>query len=146
VGKSWHETQQACGILEPLPRRPGLARLRKLLDRHTLTDSGLERRFLSLIRRAGLPKPETQAWLSGFRVDFYWPDLGLVVETDGLRYHRTPGQQARDRLRDQVHTAAGLTTLRFAEAQIRHEPEHVRVTLAKTATRLDPDSRATQER
>lgn len=26
------------------------------------------------------------------------PDLGLVVETDGLRYHRTPAEQARDRL------------------------------------------------
>ena len=46
--------------------------------------------------RAGLPKPLTQQWLHGFRVDFYWPELGLVVETDGLRYHRTAAQQARD--------------------------------------------------
>ena len=36
----------------------------------------------------------------------------LVVETDGLRYHRTPAQQSRDRRRDQAHTAAGLTPLR----------------------------------
>jgi len=27
------------------------------------------------------------------------PNLGLVVETDGLRYHRSPAQRARDRLR-----------------------------------------------
>jgi len=47
------------------------------------------------------------------------PELGLVVETDGLRYHRTPAQQARDRRRDQLHTAAGLTTLRFTHAQVR---------------------------
>jgi LuxR family maltose regulon positive regulatory protein len=64
--------------------------------------------------------------LNGFKVDFHWPDLGLVVETDGLRYHRTPAQQARDRVRDQAHTAAGLTCLRLTHAQLRFEPEHVR--------------------
>jgi very-short-patch-repair endonuclease len=69
-------------------------------------------------------------------VDFHWPDLGLVVETDGLRYHRTAAQQTRDRLRDQAHAAAGLTTLRFTHAQVRYEPEHVRATLAKVARRL----------
>ena len=36
------------------------------------------------------------------------PDLGLVVETDGGRFHRTPSQQTRDRRRDQTHTRAGL--------------------------------------
>lgn len=60
----------------------------------------------------------------------------LVVETDGLRYHRTPAQQAKDRRRDQAHAAEGLATLRFAEAQIRHEPEQVQATLAAVAGRL----------
>ena len=32
------------------------------------------------------------------------------------------GQQARDRLRDQAHAAAGLTALRFTHAQVRYEP------------------------
>jgi very-short-patch-repair endonuclease len=71
-----------------------------------------------------------------FEVDFYWPDLALVVETDGLRYHRTPAEQARDRLRDQAHTAAGLTQLRFTHEQVRYEPDHVREILAQTASRL----------
>jgi hypothetical protein len=90
-------------------RQRGVRRLQVLLDRRTfrLTDSDLERRFLRLVRRAGLAVPETGVRLNGFRVDFYWPDLGLVVETDGLRFHRTPAQQARDRLRDQTHAAAG---------------------------------------
>ena len=72
--------------------QPGVARLRALLDRRTfrLTDSELERRFLPLVDSAGLPRPLTRQHVNGFRVDFYWPDLGLVVETDGLRYHRTP--------------------------------------------------------
>ncbi len=70
------------------------------------------------------------------RTDFYWPDLGLVVETDGLRYHRTPAQQAKDRRRDQAHTAAGLTPLRFTHGQIAFEPAYVRATLEEVARRL----------
>ena len=124
--------------LDELPRRAGLANLRAALDRRTftLTDSALERLFLPLARAAGLGKPLTGCRLNGFKVDFYWPDLGLVVETDGLRYHRTPAQQATDRLRDQAHTAAGLTPLRFTHNQVRHDPGHVRRTLAATARRL----------
>jgi hypothetical protein len=95
--------------LDRIAPRPGMASVRKLLDRHTLllTDSELERRFPPIARRAGLPPPLTQQRVNGFRVDFFWPDLGLVIETDGLRYHRTPAQQARDRERDQAHAAAG---------------------------------------
>jgi very-short-patch-repair endonuclease len=74
--------------------------------------------------------------VNGYRVDFYWPALGLVVETDGLRYHRTPAQQARDRLRDQAHTAAGLTQLRFTHAQVAYQPNHVVATLSAVAARL----------
>ena len=124
--------------LEGLRGQSGVGRLRALLDRRTfrLTDSELERRFLALVRRAGLPLPRTRQWVNGYRVDFLWPELGLVVETDGLRYHRTPAQQARDRVRDQAHTAAGLTTLRFTHWQVRFEPEQVCETLASVIARL----------
>ncbi|MGH2982426.1 MAG: endonuclease domain-containing protein [Solirubrobacterales bacterium] len=124
--------------LDQISRRPGVARLRTLLDRgaFTLTDTHLERLFLPLARRAGLPPPQTQRPVNGFRVDFHWPDLGLVVETDGLRYHRTPAQQAKDRVRDQVHAAAGLTPLRFTRAQVRFEPDHVEAVLGSVARRL----------
>ncbi len=116
----------------------GVARLRHILDRRTfrLTKEELERRFLPLTRKAGLPVPLTGQWVNEFEVDFHWPDLGLVVETDGLRYHRTPAEQARDRLRDQAHTAAGLTQLRFTHEQVRYEPDYVRRILAQTASRL----------
>lgn len=129
--------------LDRLGRRPGVKALRELLDRRTfvLTDSALERRFLPLARAAGLPLPETRRYVNGFRVDFYWPELGLVVETDGLRYHRTPVQQARDRVRDQAHTAAGLTPLRFTHAQVAYERTHVRATLVAVAGRLRGGSR-----
>ncbi len=129
--------------LETARRRPGVASLRETLDRHTfaLTDSELERRFLAIVRHAGLKTPTTGARLNGFKVDFHWAQLGLVVETDGLRYHRTPAQQARDRLRDQAHAAAGLTPLRFTHAQVRYESDHVRATLAAVARRLGESDR-----
>jgi very-short-patch-repair endonuclease len=129
--------------LDSYPGQNGVARLRDLLDLRTfrLTDSELERRFLSLVEAAGLALPTTGQWLNGFKVDFFWPDLGLVVETDGLRYHRTPAQQARDRLRDQAHTAAGLAQLRFTHAQVRFEPDHVLATLVTTARGLGAEPR-----
>jgi very-short-patch-repair endonuclease len=124
--------------LDAIRPRPGLGLLRAVLDRETLalTDSELERRFLPLVRRAGLPPPLTQQTVNGFRVDFHWPQLGLIVETDGLTYHRTPTQQARDRVRDQAHTAAGLTTLRFTHAQVAYQAGRVESVLRTVAQRL----------
>ena len=144
--------------LEDHRGEPGVARLRQLLDRRTfrLTRSRLERLFLPLAERAGLPVPLTKQWVNGFEVDFFWPELGVVVETDGLRHHRTPAQQAKDRLRDQAHTAAGLIQLRFTHEQVRYEPRHVLGILRATAAHLDaarsvptpadPDPRAPVER
>jgi very-short-patch-repair endonuclease len=114
---------------------PGPKRVRELLDRQTfvLTQSELERLFVPLARRAGLPPPETQARVNGFKVDFYFSELDLVVETDGGRFHRTPAQQTRDRLRDQAHLAAGLKPLRFSHSQINFHPDHVVATLRAVA-------------
>lgn len=117
---------------------PGVRRLRSVIDRHTfcLSDSNLELLFRPIAAAAGLPPPLTKVWVNGFEVDFFWPDIGLVVETDGLRYHRTAATQARDRLRDQTHTAAGLTTLRFTHRQVKYERQHVKHVLAATMQHL----------
>lgn len=121
--------------LAPFSGWRGIAVLRTTLDRHTvaLTESELERAFLSLARRAGLPPPQTQQWVNGFRVDFFWPELGLVVETDGLTYHRTPAQQNKDLRRKQAHLAAGLTPLSFSHSQVYFEPRYVEAKLAEVA-------------
>ena len=121
--------------LEMLPQWLGVERLGRLLDGPTvtLTTTELERLFLPLVLEAGLPVPQTQTWLDGYRVDFFWPDLGLVVETDSLRYHRTPFKQASDKRRDNAHTGSGLRSLRFTHGQIRDEPAYVRETLTRTA-------------
>lgn len=131
------DPESLLAALSDYPGQRGVGTLRAMLGHRTfrLTDSELERRFLPLAERAGLPTPLTGQHVNGFKVDFYWPDLRLVVETDGLRYHRTPAQQARDHVRDQTHTAAGLTPLRFAHAQIRYEPRRVEAVLRSVVGR-----------
>ena len=132
------DPESLAAALDDFPGLPGVGRLRNMLGKRTfrLTDSELERRFLPLVADVGLPVPITGQRLNGFKVDFFWPDLRFVVETDGLRYHRTPVQQARDRVRDQAHLAAGFTPLRFTHAQVRYEAGYVRSTLLAVARRL----------
>jgi very-short-patch-repair endonuclease len=124
--------------LDAHPGEPGVARLRQIIDQATFryTRTELERAFLPLVRAAGLPTPRTSVYVNGYEVDFHFPDLGLVVETDGLTYHRTPAEQKKDRERDQAHTAAGLAQLRFTHGQIRYEPDQVVRTLRATASWL----------
>jgi very-short-patch-repair endonuclease len=112
------------GALDDYAGERGVKPLRTLLDRLTfrLSDTELEVLFRSIAANAGLATPFTKEMVNDFEVDFYWPDLGLVVETDGWRYHRTPSAQTRDALRDQTHTASGLTTLRFSHYQVAYEP------------------------
>ncbi len=124
--------------LDDHPGQPGICLVRRVLDEHTfrLSDDELERLFRPVAAAAGLPVPLTKHMVGKFEVDFFWPDLGLVVETDGWRYHRTPSAQTRDALRFQTHTAAGLTPLRFSHYQVKYEPAHVRRILGKTAANL----------
>jgi very-short-patch-repair endonuclease len=124
--------------LEDYSGQPGVRPLRRILDKHTfrLSDDELERLFRPLAAAAGLPTPQTKQMVDEFEVDFFWPDLGLVVETDGWRYHRTPATQTRDALRFQRHTASGLTPLRFSHWQVKYEPRHVRAILERTVAHL----------
>ena len=117
--------------------QPGVRLLREILDRDAflLTDSELERLFVPIAKRAGLPRPETQVEVNGHRVDFYFRELDLVVECNGLRYHRTPLQQRNDALRHQAHEAAGTRHVPFTYAQIAREPDHVVGTLVRIRRR-----------
>jgi very-short-patch-repair endonuclease len=125
---------------------PGVGRLRKLLDplHFRLSDSELERAMRRVARSAGLPVPETKAWVNEYEVDFFWSELGIVVEADGLRYHRTAAQQRRGLERDQTHIAAGLWPLRFSHWQIAREPTYVRKVLRRVAARARAKSASPQ--
>jgi putative AbiEi antitoxin of type IV toxin-antitoxin system/uncharacterized protein DUF559 len=124
--------------LDAYAGQPGVRPLRTLLDRLTfrLSDSDLEVHFRPIAASAGLPPPQSKQRVNGFEVDFFWPELGLVVETDGLRYHRTPSAQKRDALRDRAHVIAGLAPLRFTHYEIRYESRNVRRDLSRAAAML----------
>lgn len=105
------------------------APLRSLIDRVTfrVTQSELERVFLRLVQRAGVPMPDTQRRFGRYRVDFAWPAVGLVVETDGPRFHATPFQQGEDRRRDRPTCApaarrSGSRTGRCSKSRPRPSP------------------------
>jgi very-short-patch-repair endonuclease len=112
---------------------PGAKTLRTMLDRHTfrLSDSDLEIYFRPLALAAGFPLPLSKQWILGYEVDFHFPDHGLIVETDGLRYHRTPAQQARMVKRDQTHISHGFRVLRFTHWQIAYAPNEVAEVLGR---------------
>jgi hypothetical protein len=114
---------------------PGAPLLRRLLDKRTfrLSDSDLEVLFRPIAIAADLPPPLTKQRVNSYEVDFFWPGIGLVVETDGLRYHRMPSTQARDARRDRAHVLAGMTALRFTHYEIKYEPSQVCEELRQTA-------------
>jgi hypothetical protein len=83
------------------PTAPGAGTLRRVLrgDAH-VTLSPLERRFLALLRRHGLPLPETNRPAGSRRVDCRWTGHRLTVELDGYRYHRSRHAWEQDRRRE----------------------------------------------
>lgn len=125
-------------LAERHPTLPGSPLVKTVVDRHTfrLTESELERMVLRLLRRAGLPLPDTQVRTGAGRVDFIWNGLGLIVEADSLRYHRTTHRQAADARRDAQHALRGMRTLRFTHWDVVNDPGYVTETVRKMIVTL----------
>jgi very-short-patch-repair endonuclease len=85
------------------------------------TRSDLEHDFLRLCRRNGLPAPEVNVRLGSWTVDFHWPGRGLVVETDGYRYHRGEAAFEEDRVRGLGLRAMGFEVIRLSGRQLSDE-------------------------
>lgn len=114
--------------LERRPRAKGRAKLQALLDEYTgasPTKSELERQFLQLIARAGLPDPRVNVLVGGLEVDIYWPEWGLVVELDGRAFHSAPRAFEADRIRDARLQRLGLRVLRITDKRLTNEPDAV---------------------
>jgi hypothetical protein len=94
------------------------------------TRSDLERDFLRLCRRYGLPLPEVNARVGHWTVDFLWRAKRLVVEADSYLYHRGRIAFQDDRARDLDLRRRGFEVRRFSEWQINEEPDRVAEDLA----------------
>ena len=83
------------------------------------TRSGLEDKFLPLLRSHGLPTPQINVHVAGFRVDAYFPDHRLIVELDGWRTHRTKERFIQDRRQDfAILAAADIPTVRLPSEDV----------------------------
>jgi hypothetical protein len=75
-------------VLERRPRVPGAAKLRRVIGADVpVTLSQLERRFLAVLRKEGLPLPRTNRRAGGRRVDCIWESHRLIVELDSYQFH-----------------------------------------------------------
>ena len=90
-----------------------------------ITKSELERLFLELCGLAGLPLPETNAFVEGYEVDAVWRGQRFVVELDSRAHHLNPTAFERDRVRDIDLQLAGYRVVRITWARLRDEPERV---------------------
>jgi hypothetical protein len=122
------------GVLARAGRsRNGAARLRAVLgEERPFTRSTLERRFLALCRRFGIPQPEANVWMEigGKRIqaDFVWADRRLIVETDGGT-HATRRARESDYRRDALVRRARWNLQRFTWSQVIDEPSEVAATV-----------------
>jgi hypothetical protein len=115
------------------PGRWGAPRIDELL-----LDSGghtpLERRFLQLMRRAGLPRPLTQVVYrhdgrTFARVDFLFEAHDIVVEVSGRMGHSSAAERARDAQRRNELQDSGLRVYEFTFDEVMHEATRVARTM-----------------
>lgn len=126
------------GLLEISNQRRPNATLTRVLDELAPTGSRLEVAFLSkVIRRHGLPLPQCQKRVEGFRVDFLWPQERLIVEIDGAA-HDQPAMRKADAIRDNILHLAGYLVLRYRWAEVHRHHERtaaqIRVALMNRAS------------
>ena len=119
-------------VLTRATGRRGTPHLAGLIEPGPLaTRSELEDRFLDFLRAHGLPRPAVNAPLTGLArpavADFLFAAAGLVVETDGARYHGHRLARQSDAARQAMLEAAGYRVLRLTWAQVtRRGDETVR--------------------
>ena len=129
------------------PGRWGARRLDELLldsGGHTL----LERRFLQLMRQAGLPRPKTQVvhrrgGRTFARVDFTFEEHSIVVEVSGRKGHASDAERANDAQRRNELQDVGRRVYEYTYRQVTREPSFV---IRSMRERLGPEIARTSAR
>ncbi|MBJ7331350.1 MAG: DUF559 domain-containing protein [Solirubrobacteraceae bacterium] len=111
------------------PGHPGLANLTAVAPqeaRNRRTVGPLAEDMLMAIDALPVPPPICEYRLrglsgKGYRADFAWPELRVVLEADGRNAHARRLAMEDDRLRDADLAAVGWITLRFTGRQLRVE-------------------------
>jgi very-short-patch-repair endonuclease len=134
LARAFHEAEvrhgtmpaQVEAVLDRRRNSPGAAKLRAVLRGDTpVTLSKLEKRFLVLLREAGLPAPRTNRPAGGYRVDCRWPAHRLTVELDSYRYHHSRHAWEQDRRRERQARARGDEFRRYTWGDVHEHPEQM---------------------
>jgi hypothetical protein len=116
-------------LLDRAGHHPGVSRLRHALaiyrDEPAFTRSQLERRFLDLVRRAGLPAPSMGFNQGGYELDAYWQPERFVVELDVYETHGGRVAFEDDRLRQENLKLIGIEMIRVTGPRLDREPNAV---------------------
>jgi very-short-patch-repair endonuclease len=99
------------------------------------TRSDLERDFLGLCRRHGLPRPDVNVKLGRWTVDFVWRPERVAVETDFYDFHRGKIAFQDDRRRDLELRRLGFDVRHFSEQLVNEQPETVAADIAAALDR-----------
>jgi predicted transcriptional regulator of viral defense system len=91
-------------------------------ERPVFTRSSLERRFLELVREAGLPEPAMNHFVAGHELDAYWAAERFGVELDVYETHGSRLSFEEDRVRDDDFLHAGIETTRVTGRRLDREP------------------------
>jgi very-short-patch-repair endonuclease len=103
---------------------PGARKLRRVIwGEVPVTLSKLESRFLQRLREGGLPVPETNRTVGGYRVDCRWPMHQVTVELDSYRYHDSRHAWEHDREREREARARGDEFRRYTWRDVAEAPE-----------------------
>jgi hypothetical protein len=117
---------------------PGAGRLRHALaiyrDEPAFTRSGLERRFLRLVKNADLPAPSMNFNEGGYELDAYWQPERFAVELDVYETHGSRAAFERDRLRQEELKLIGVEMIRVTGPRLDREPQ---VVIERVATLLE---------
>lgn len=94
-------------------------------DEPAFTRSGLERRFLDLIRRSDLPTPSMNFHEGEYQLDAYWQAERFVVELDAYETHGGRAAFEEDRRRQENLKLAGIEMTRITGVRLKREPDQV---------------------
>jgi len=115
--------------------------LDEILPETKRTRSEMEREFLRLCEKAGLPLPEVNVSMRvGGRTqkpDFLWRNAGVIFEADSRAYHDTFSAFQVDRKREQRFQLAGWSVSHCTWEQIFHEPAALARTVRGLLTRAE---------
>jgi hypothetical protein len=118
--------RQVEAVLTRHPTSPGAGDLRRVMSGEArVTLSKLERAFLSLLRGARLPLPETNRRAGSRRVDCRWPEYSLTVELDSYQFHNSRYSWERDRQREREARQREDEFHRFTYGDVVEDPGYV---------------------